>query len=385
MSAVAAGLALAAVLAAGAADRDGPTTISVGGSTVLVIRQPGSATNGAAPASGGVTILDLSPAASTRAAAPADPDLAGQKAICFPDAAPKEAAGEGLLVWSDEPAAVEPVLQDGRAAIAILEGWFGPGRGVAWPARRLGWPCLPPATAASPNAGMATANDAEAMPPIAEGLLARADGPLPSLAATGAAVTRPAATRPVAIAVYARAEDYRALWPRVGRHYGGQLDPVTSAGFSYRAFCATSYGGADEFARVRPVVAHELTHVWLYQRLALVNDGNWLTEGVASAVQLRLFPQSGDRRLFADAAARGRMLPLKRLMDQPRLEPKDYWQAATLWELLAARWPERLAAVVEARNAGLSAYRIVADVLQTDAASLQKQWEQYVEQGGAGP
>ena len=43
----------------------------------------------------------------------------------------------------------------------------------------------------------------------------------------------------------------------------------------------------------------------LYQNAHLANDGNWLTEGVASLVQMRLYPASADRRQWAELARNG--------------------------------------------------------------------------------
>jgi len=80
----------------------------------------------------------------------------------------------------------------------------------------------------------------------------------------------------------------------------------------------------------------------------------------------------------------GRMLPLKRLMDQARIRPKDYWQAATLIETLAKHHPGDLPAVIAAFNAGRSAYAIVRDVLETDFPTLAKQWADHVRASAPG-
>ncbi len=254
--------------------------------------------------------------------APRDPDLAGQRRMCFPDGGGVRTFRRGgAILWTDSPVDGSGLLKDTAEAEAFLT---------------------------------------ELLPP----------------AATTTA-TAPAA-RPVALAVYSAEADYRALWRRVGEHYGGAFGRIRTEGYSYRVFCATYYGDAAAFPARRPVLCHEFAHVWLHQRHGLANDGNWLTEGLANAVQLRLFPDSGDRGDFARWLAAGRMLPLKRLMDQKRIAPKDYWQAATLVELLAARHRRKLPAVVRAFNRGRSAYAIVSQVLETDFLTLEKHWAEHV-------
>ncbi len=263
--------------------------------------------------------------ASTRtspASRPADPDIIVQRAICFPppsQAKHKTFQAKGIVLWTDAPI-------DGREVIARLEAAREYLQSAMEPRR--------PATA------------------------------------------RPC--RPVGVAVYNRTEDYLALWPRVGAHYRGTFGTIRTDGYSCRVFCATSFGSAEEFRRRRPVICHEFAHVWLYQRYGLANDGNWLTEGLANAVQLRIFPDCGDRGDFVRWMEWGRMVPLKRLMDMKRIAPKDYWQAATLVEMLLVRYPDRVPAVVAAYSKGASGYAIAAGVLKTDFHTLTKQWAEHV-------
>ena len=193
-----------------------------------------------------------------------------------------------------------------------------------------------------------------------------------------ATTSTPGLPRPVAVAIYKDAADYRQLWQRVGAWYGGRFGKVETEGFSYRVFCATSYGSAEQFASRRPVVCHEFAHVWLYQNRDLANDGNWLTEGLASAVQLRFFPNAGSRTKFLRWMDAGKMIPLKRLMDLERIATKDYWQAATLVETLLLHYRDSLPAVIAAHNRGDSAYAIVTKTLKTDFVALRKQWADHV-------
>ena len=260
-----------------------------------------------------------------------DPDLKRQREICFPTEAGKKVRtwrGDGVVLWSDAPI-------DGQAVVTEL------------------------VTARQYLAAL-----------------------LPRPLSRSRPATQPTA-RPVALAVYARSDDYRKLWRRVGEHYGGLLPAITTEGYSYRVFCATSFDGPKRFAARGAVLCHEFAHVWLYTHRGLANDGNWLTEGLAGAVQLRLHPASGDRRQFARWLAAGRMLPLKRLMDLKRIAPKDYWQAATLIEYLAETHGEKLPAVVAAFNKGRSANAIVTEVLATDFVSLTRGWAGYVKRQAA--
>jgi hypothetical protein len=189
--------------------------------------------------------------------------------------------------------------------------------------------------------------------------------------------TGPAA-RPVALAIYANADDFGQLWQRVGKYYGGSFGRVQAQAFSYHVFAASIYGNAKDFEARRPMLCHEFAHVWLYQELGLPNNANWLTEGLAAAVQLKFFPATGNRRDFATWLTEGKMLPLKRLMDQERIETKDYWQAATLVETILADYPGKLPAFIQGYVAGKSSYALVTGVLGTDLAALEAQWKRHV-------
>ena len=258
---------------------------------------------------------------------PADPPVAGQRAICFPPAEgakPKTFAAGGIVIWSDAPV-------NGRELVAHLQKVR----------RHL-------------RSAVAATQPATASMPADNG------------------------RRPVALAVYRTRRDYLRLWKRVGAHYRGRFGAIAAEGYSYRVFCATSYDSPEEFAKRRPVICHEFAHVWLYQTHGLRNDGNWLTEALANAAQLHFFPDSGDRADFLRWMDAGKMIPLKRLMNMPRIASSNYWQAATLGELLLLRHRDKLPAVIRAFNRGDSAYAIVTKVLKTDLATFERQWADHV-------
>jgi len=296
---------------------------------------PAIARNRSRPAPPAIAILALlcaiGPIVRAGPKAPPDPDLAGRRVLCFPPGLTTRKvstyrAGD-VVLWTDSKDVGGGLLPKIVTARRYLES------------------LLPARTPAS----------------------APASAP---------------ADQPVSLAIYATEEDYQALWKRVGQLYGGWFGEITTDGYSYRRFCATYYGSQAGFAERRAVLCHEFAHVWLYQNRALANDGNWLTEGLATAAQLRLFPEAAYRLSYARWMETGRMLPLKRLMDQSRLATKDYWQAATLMETIIAHHPGKLPAVVTARNEGRSAYYIVSRVLKTDFPTLSKRWAAHVRSAG---
>lgn len=256
----------------------------------------------------------------------ADPDLPAQKQLCFPATAPAEFRQADVILWTDAPLDSQALLPQLVASQRYLQELL---------------PANSPAAATGPP------------------------------------------SRPIAIAVTRSQADFDRLWLRVAAYYGGSFGRIPTQAYSYRVFCATWFGDEVQFRQRQSVLCHELAHVWLWERLGLANDGNWLSEGIASAVQLHFHPQAGDRRQYARDVGDGHMLPLKRLMDAPRIEPKDYWQAGTLVEMLLDGHPAALPAVVEAFVRGDSASQIVQDVLHTDFVTLEKRWLAKVASDGA--
>ncbi len=189
--------------------------------------------------------------------------------------------------------------------------------------------------------------------------------------------TRPSAPT-VTAALYARRESFRALWHRVGVYYDGQFVGIADAGgYSYRPFCATFLDAAAPRA-IPPELSHEIAHVWLWSRAGLPNDGNWLAEGLATAIQLRLSPAPDQRRAWAERVRTGRFVPLKRLMTTAPLDARHYWQAATLVETLLAHHGDRLGALIQAVADGREAHAIVTEVLATTWLTLDRRWRAHV-------
>jgi hypothetical protein len=173
--------------------------------------------------------------------------------------------------------------------------------------------------------------------------------------------------------LYARQEEFKSLWRRVGEYYAGRFFGVTAGGYSYRVFCA-AYADARDPTAIPPELCHEITHVWLWQRAALPNDGNWLSEGLAMAVQARFFPASINRAEWAARVAAGRYLPLKRLMTTQPIAPENYWQACTLAETLLAQHPKDCPNLVRAVAEGRGPQHVVTEVLRTDWLGLERRW-----------
>ncbi|NLF32755.1 MAG: hypothetical protein GX591_17925 [Planctomycetes bacterium] len=194
--------------------------------------------------------------------------------------------------------------------------------------------------------------------------------------------TQPAATA-VTAALYARQDAFGALWHRVGVYYDGRfLGARGAGGYSYRPFCATYLDAARPDA-IPPELAHEMAHVWLWSHAGLPNDGNWLSEGLATAVQLQLFPSLGERRAWAERVRAGKFVPLKRLMDTAPLEGRHYWQAATLVEMLLADHRDALPAVLDAVTDGRDPNAIVTEVLGLTWLAVERQWRAHVAAAGA--
>ena len=111
------------------------------------------------------------------------------------------------------------------------------------------------------------------------------------------------------------------------------------------------------------------------RRAGLPNNGNWLSEGLATAVQTQLHPDSNARREWAERIAVGRYLPLKRLMTDTPVEPHRYWQTCLLAEVLLTEHRDALPDVIKAVAAGRSANHIVTEVLETNWLALERRWK----------
>jgi len=181
--------------------------------------------------------------------------------------------------------------------------------------------------------------------------------------------------RPVVAALYADQEQFKALWHRVGVLYGGRFFGVAAAGgYSYRPFCAT-YVDAKAPGSIPSELSHELAHVWLWRRAGVPNNGNWLSEGLATAIQAKLHTDTDARRQWAERIAVGRYLPLQRLMTDTPVEPHRYWQTCLLAEVLLADHRDALPDVIKAIAAGRSANHIVTKVLETNWLALERSWK----------
>ena len=194
--------------------------------------------------------------------------------------------------------------------------------------------------------------------------------------------TNPAPPRSTVAALYAQQDQFKALWVRVGVYYAGRFFGLSQAGgYSYRVFCATYMDQAIPQA-IPPELCHEFAHVWIWQRTGLPNDGNWLSEGLGSAVQLKFFPASADRADWVSRVDSRRYIPLRRLMSGQPIPADQYWQATSLAEMLLARHADALPAVIQALAEGRSGSYLVTTALGTDWLTFEKQWIAYVRDAG---
>lgn len=184
---------------------------------------------------------------------------------------------------------------------------------------------------------------------------------------------------PIVSAVYARQGDFVALWRRVGIYYGGRfLGLARAGGYSYRVVCA-SYGDADAPGLVPAELTHEFAHVWLWRYLGLANDGNWLAEGLASAIEMRVHPpEPGQWADWAERARAGRYVPLRRLLATRPARTDTYWQLGTLTGMLLEQRPDALPALLDAANRHADPAEVLGEILDTNGSELASRWTQWL-------
>ncbi|NLO72920.1 MAG: hypothetical protein GX100_02275 [candidate division WS1 bacterium] len=134
-------------------------------------------------------------------------------------------------------------------------------------------------------------------------------------------------------------------------------------------------------AFLRDLVAHELTHVLLMDRVGNLELPRWVHEGVAKYAAGDFNPN--DRAILIEAINRGGFIPLERLEAAFEGPPEQvslaYAEAYTLVEFLAGRHPQEglapflreLQAVGDPSRALLRAYGLTA-------AEIGQHWQQVV-------
>jgi hypothetical protein len=151
-----------------------------------------------------------------------------------------------------------------------------------------------------------------------------------------------------AIYVAATRDGYVELVRRHMKHFLASTRDPASDGFTILRRAFSSYDAKKGWDR--PVYVHEATHAALAEALGIASDGNWVQEGMATAVQLRLHPSSARlnrARAFAARAAgeKGPFLPWLDLLSEERPAIPRYAQLSTIFEFLADQHADRLPAI----------------------------------------
>jgi hypothetical protein len=270
---------------------------------------------------GKLRIDDLKRVPGTRGAASCLPTLAERLRFAFPDGKGKAVEGTGFALLTDVPALHG---EGGRKLLARLEE------------------------------GRKTLVEAFRMPEA------------------------PAGTPAVPLHVFATRDAYVAFVARLGEHFGASIAPPTADGFTILRLPLSSYDAAKGWDR--PVFVHEAVHGALCAMLGFASDGNWIQEGVASAVQARLHPSSVKNVDFAGAfAGKRKFLPWSQLFEKPAPAMSAYAQLLTILEFLADEHADRLPEVWKAitelesppHKGGAAA---IAKALGLSAEDLEKAW-----------
>lgn len=122
--------------------------------------------------------------------------------------------------------------------------------------------------------------------------------------------------------------------------------PPDNDGYTIEGIATSSWDAAQGIER--PVYTHEFVHALLTKVASLPNGGEWLQEGLANWYQVRFYPQPTLADVIRGRFARP--LPLSRLCDGQRIEPKFYGDAWTVMGTLLEdpRWAGTLPRVFEA-------------------------------------
>ena len=168
---------------------------------------------------------------------------------------------------------------------------------------------------------------------------------------------------PAALLIFREPADYTAFYGSVGKEWNvGIRPPQPGGGYTVQNLAASTFD--TERRADRPVYLHELVHaVFANDVRLLVGDGrqSWLHEGLASYVQLCVYPQTIDRGQLAghfrqpiSPDGRGFFKPLAPLLAR-RLATPHYAQVGTLVAYLVDQKPEWLPVIAKALADGATA------------------------------
>ncbi len=190
----------------------------------------------------------------------------------------------------------------------------------------------------------------------------------------------PRAAQPILFVIHRKVEDYRRFPPRFGAKMNSTVAAPTSNGLTFGVISCSSWD--ERQGTIRSVYTHEFVHGLLTSRGGLGNHGEWLQEGLASWVQLRVHPQVNLGEIVTKGLANPAWhLPLPELTSGKKIPTDRYWQAATLveclmkHELFAPRFPELLKAIRASGSSNLEPH--LAGILKTDWDRLTGDWRKF--------
>jgi len=183
----------------------------------------------------------------------------------------------------------------------------------------------------------------------------------------------------VPLLLFATRFEYQLSVPRLREHFGEKPKKPKTDGFSRYGMSMAWFDEKQGWDRA--VYVHETMYGVIQRRLGVLANGNWVQEGLASAVAAHLYPASIDRKKLAESFAKrgGGLVPWLDAIDWPVAPPATHLQLLTIMDFLAERRRDGLPKAWDAVRAVReplykSAPYEIAKALGTDVATLEKEW-----------
>jgi hypothetical protein len=182
-----------------------------------------------------------------------------------------------------------------------------------------------------------------------------------------------APAQPIPLLIFSTQARYRAFWGELAQKFNSNTPAPTSGGYALVGIAGSYYDPAQ--GSVRPVYVHEACHALIARSFGVASQGGWLQEGLANYYQLRWGKK--DTGVFAkNLLAKGRMVPLGKLLDGNTVELKNYAQVALFIEWILATRKERLLPAIRAMaKQGSTALEPIAQThFGGSLPRLEKEW-----------
>jgi len=179
--------------------------------------------------------------------------------------------------------------------------------------------------------------------------------------------------QPIPLLVFSTQARYRSFWGDLSGKFNSQGPVPPSGGYAMLGIAGSFYDPAQ--GSVRPVYLHEACHALIARTFGIASQGGWLQEGLANYYQLRWGKK--DTGVFAkNLLAKGRMIPLGKLLDGNTVEMKNYSQVALFIEWILATRKERLLPAIRAMaKRGSTALEPIAQThFGGSLPRLEKEW-----------